>query len=107
MLKVGVSIMSLHFLDRITALPIWMHIGAAVATVFSFNWVKARLDASYAASQHPVDYATGQTSFNGETIKGYYAQMLETGTLDIYRMTQLIDLDLFWQLRAWDYSSVP
>lgn len=77
--------------NRITTLPIWMHAGAAIATIFGFNWIGARLDASYAASQHPVDYATGQTAFSGEVIKGYYAHMLELGTLDIYLTTQIID----------------
>jgi len=80
-----------NYFSRITTLPIWTHVGAAVVTVVGFNWIKARLDASYAASQHPVDYATGQTAFDGATIKGYYAQMIETGTLDIYRTTQVID----------------
>ncbi len=84
-------IMPLKHFERVTTLSLWTHAGAAVATFVGFNWIKARLDASYAASKHPVDYATGQTTFNGEAIKGYYAQMLELGTLDIYRMTQLID----------------
>ena len=83
--------MPTNYFSQIIALPIWAHTGAAVATVVGFNWIKARLDASYAASQHPVDYGTGQTAFNGATIKGYYAHMIETGTLDIYRTTQLID----------------
>lgn len=83
--------MSIDYLSRVTTLPMWAHTGAAAATVAGFNWVKARLDASYSASQHPVDYATGQTTFDGARVKGYYAHMIETGTLDIYRTTQLID----------------
>lgn len=78
-------------LDCVSMLPIWVHAGAASATLVGFYWIKGRLDASYAASGHPVDYATGQTTFSGEAIKGYYAHMLELGTLDVYRTTQLID----------------
>ena len=76
---------------KIAALPIWTHRISAIATIVAFQWIKGKLDASYAASRHPVDYFTGQTSFNAETIKGYYAQMQSTGTLDVYRTTQLID----------------
>ena len=83
--------MRLKHFERVATLPLWMHAGAAITTFVGFGWIKGRLDASYAASKHPVDYATGQTSFNGEIIKGYYAQMLEFGTLDVYRTTQLID----------------
>ena len=83
--------MLIKYLPRVTTLPIWAHVGTATATVVGFNWIKARLDTSYAASKHPVDYATGQTTFDGATIKGYYAHMIETGTLDIYRTTQLVD----------------
>lgn len=77
-----------------TTVPLWLHTGAAVATIFCFGWIKARLDASYAASKHPVGYATAQLAFDGETTKGYYAQMLEKGTLDIYRTTQFMDFGL-------------
>ncbi|TVS04222.1 MAG: hypothetical protein EA407_04670 [Rhodobacteraceae bacterium] len=40
---------------------------------------------------HPVDYATGQLAFDAATIEGYYAVMIEAGTLDIYWRTQMID----------------
>ncbi len=83
--------MILKYFDRMTTLPLWVHAGAAAVTFVGFTWVKGHLDASYASSGHPVDYATGQTTFSGEAIKGYYSHMLERGTLDIYRMTQYID----------------
>lgn len=67
------------------------HAGALALTFGGFQWVKGKLDASYAASNHPVDYATGQTAFSGPVTKGYYAYMQEAGTLDIYWQTQLID----------------
>ncbi len=77
--------------NRILALPVAAHAGALAVSIVGFNWVKGKLDASYAASRHPVDYATGQTSFSGEAVKGWYKIMSDAGTLDIYRQTQLID----------------
>lgn len=81
----------LNILKKVTDLPVVVHIALAVVSFLWFQWTKGKLDASYAASLHPVDYATGQTSFNGQTIKGYYAAMSDTGTLDIYVRTQMID----------------
>ncbi len=49
------------------------------------------LDASYAASQFPVPFYTGQTTFNAAELKSYYEVLLEKGTMDIYIRTQLID----------------
>ncbi len=49
------------------------------------------LDKSYAASGHPVDYATGQLAFDADKIEGFYATMQTAGTLDIYWQTQVID----------------
>jgi hypothetical protein len=72
-------------------MPLLLHIVLAALTLSGFRWVQSVLDASYAASQHPVDYFTGQTRFNGETVKDYYAVMQELGTLDIYWQTQIID----------------
>ena len=83
----------MHFrtLNRITHLPVWAHAAAAISATAFFQWAKRKLDASYAASLHPVDYATGQTTFNGAQIKDYYASMQKTGTLDVYVTTQLVD----------------
>lgn len=78
-------------LQKVTGLPIFAHVVLAVGVIGWFGWAKGKLDASYAASRHPVDYMTGQTSFSGETVKGYYATMSDAGTLDIYVKTQLID----------------
>lgn len=78
-------------LTRLMTLPIWAHAGATVAAFGAFQWVKGRLDASYAASGHPVDYATGQLAFDADTIEGYYAVMQSKGTLDVYWATQTID----------------
>lgn len=83
--------MLLNLLTRITKLPLLAHAGAVIVTFAGFNWIKGKLDASYAASNHPVDYATGQTTFSGPKIKEYYAHMIDQGTLDVYRTTQLVD----------------
>lgn len=83
--------MILNVFDRVFSLPLVAHAAFAGATVAGFQWIKGRLDASYAASGHPVDYVTGQTTFSGQTLKGYYAHMQDAGTLDVYRTTQIID----------------
>lgn len=75
----------------INRLPLPIHLTAAAVAFGGFQWVKTRLDASYEASQHPVDYATGQLAFNARVIEGYYAHMIDVGTLDIYWQTQFID----------------
>ena len=76
---------------RLIVLPLALHLGAAAAAFAGFQWVKGRLDASYAASMHPVDYATGQLAFDARLIEGWYAHMAEAGTLGIYWQTQFID----------------
>lgn len=68
-----------------------LHATATAAAFGAFQLVKSRLDASYAASGHPVDYATGQLAFDAEKIEGYYRVMQAAGTLDVYWRTQMID----------------
>lgn len=77
--------------DGLIERPIWLHSLAAAASLAAFSFVKPRLDALYAASKHPVDYATGQTTFDGERIKGFYSAMEQSGTLDVYVQTQRFD----------------
>lgn len=72
-------------------LPVWGHALAAAASFGLFNWVQTRLDASYAASSHPVDYATGQLSFSASQVESWYAAMQDSGTLGVYWQTQFID----------------
>jgi hypothetical protein len=72
-------------------LPLAVHLTAAVIAFGGFQWIKARLDASYVASRHPVDYATGQLAFDAREIGGFYAHMIDAGTLHIYWQTQFID----------------
>lgn len=78
-------------MKKIVDLPVLVHVALAAVSILWFQWAKGLLDASYAASLHPVDYMTGQTSFSGEAVKGYYATMSDAGTLDVYVTTQLID----------------
>jgi hypothetical protein len=51
----------------------------------------AWLNASYAASGFPVPYHVAQLSFNAQRIKGWYAFLIEKGTLGVYWQTQFID----------------
>ena len=78
-------------MTRLFPLPLWTHGAVTLATFGLFQAAKARLDASYAASGHPVDYATGQLSFDATTIEGYYRVMQDSGTLGVYWQTQRID----------------
>lgn len=80
-----------HVFSVIFRLPPIVHLTAAILAFVGFQWVKGRLDASYAASGHPVDFATGQLAFDAQKIAGYYAHMIEAGTLQIYWQTQFID----------------
>ncbi len=72
-------------------LPVWAHAALTLASFAGFQKAKAALDASYAASRHPVDYATGQTTFDAARVKEFYAHMQSEGTLGIYHQTQVID----------------
>lgn len=85
---------------RIISQPLALHLGAAALAFAAFQWVKGRLDASYAASMHPVDYATGQLAFDARLIEGYYAHMAEAGTLGVYWQTQLIDFGIIAAMMA-------
>ena len=76
---------------RIMATPVALHGAATVAAFFGLGAVQGRLDALYAQSNHPVDYATGQTTFDAVQIKGFYADMQGEGTLDVYMQTQQFD----------------
>ena len=77
---------------KLTEMPLWLHVGATAVAFGVFQAVRITLDASCAASNHPVDYATGQTTFDADRIKGFYAVMEQAGTLDIYVRTQVIDM---------------
>lgn len=66
------------------------------ASVAGFSLVLQQLclrwvNYSYVRSAHPVDYATGQTSFDAGLVKGWYGSMQDGGTLGVYVQTQVID----------------
>lgn len=78
-------------MGQLNRLPLWAHGAATVAAFGIWQGVRIRLDALYAQSKHPVDYATGQTTFDADRIKEFYAHMAGEGTLDIYVATQRFD----------------
>jgi len=63
-----------------------------VLASLAFNLqASAWLNESYALSRFPVPYFQAQLSFDAAAIKGWYAQLMDMGTLDIYVRTQHID----------------
>ena len=71
--------------------PLWMHVTATLASFAVFQGTRIFLDKLYAASQHPVDFATGQLAFDGAMTLGYYDAMRESGTFGMYVQTQMFD----------------
>lgn len=67
------------------------HAAGAALAIAALATANSVLNQLYIASGHPVDYLTGQTSFSGEEVKGWYAEMQAAGTLDVYWYTQLFD----------------
>lgn len=75
-------------LSRFNVFAWW---GLAVLAWAISRTAQVWLDGFYARSQFPVPFYTGQTTFDAVELKGYYAHMIEQGTLDIYVQTQWID----------------
>lgn len=67
------------------------HVGLAAASFLVLGAVNATLNRLYDASGFPVPYAEGQTSFDADAVKGWYATMSDAGTLDTYVATQAFD----------------
>jgi len=75
----------------ISYLTAWQWFAAAlIATVLS-QYVMGHLNGLYTDSLFPVSIYEGQTTFNADTVKGYYAVLLELGTFDKYIDVQLFD----------------
>ncbi len=53
------------------ATPLWLHATLTGVSFAAFQGTRIFLDKLYAASGHPVDFATGQLAFDGATILGY------------------------------------
>jgi len=83
--------MAMRLIRSIYNLPILVHLLLVAGSFAYFQMIKGILDRSYLASKHPVDFATGQTRFSAEAVRGYYAKMTNEGTLEIYWETQFID----------------
>lgn len=76
---------------RLEALPLYIH---GVAALLSYALTRVSnyfLDKSYTASQYPVPFYLGQTTFNATKLKSYYAHMLAEDSLQIYWQTQWLD----------------
>ena len=71
--------------------PLWIHAAVTAVSFAAFQGTRINLDRLYAASGHPVDFATGQLAFDGATIFGYYETMRAAGTFGTYIQTQLFD----------------
>ena len=52
-------------------LPSSLHLGAGLAALAAQQAMQVWLNASYAASGHPVDYKTGQLAFSAKKIEEY------------------------------------
>ena len=77
--------------QRLIATPVWVHLGATLLSFVAFQGTRIYLDKLYAASGHPIDFATGQLAFDGGVTLGYYEAMRAGGTFGIYVQTQLFD----------------
>lgn len=76
---------------RLINRPTSHHLVATIASFGLLGVVNSTLNRLYEASNHPVSYAEGQTSFDAEAIKGWYGAMSDAGTLDVYVGTQIFD----------------
>lgn len=70
-----------------TTLLAWVSLLALGANLLATAW----LNSSYANSRFPVPYQVAQLSFSASRLKGWYAQLADFGTLDLYWRTQYID----------------
>jgi len=82
-------------MERISAtlvrLPVPLLVTVTAAGFVAQRVTQTVLDTFYARSGYPVPYYRGQLSFSADRLEGWYAAMLDAGTLDVYRQTQLVD----------------
>lgn len=78
----------LIFESHLTPLVWWL---LAIAAWGVARFAQIWLDGFYARSKFPVPFYVGQTTFDAVELKGYYAYMIERGTLGIYYQTQVVD----------------
>ena len=96
---------------HLTPLQWW---GIAVVLVVVRQITQVWLDGLYVDSQFPVPFYIGQTTFNAEELKGYYAVLISKGTLDKYFWVQIADylfmvtvFGSFFALMTAVYRSLP
>ena len=65
-------------------------IGSIISTALYFS-TSYILEGLYEKSKFNVSYFEAQTSFNAAKIKGWYQELLDFGTMDIYYQTQYFD----------------
>lgn len=63
----------------------------AIVLVVIRQLTQVWLDGLYVDSQFPVPFYIGQTTFNAEELKGYYAVLISKGTLTNYFWVQMAD----------------
>lgn len=63
----------------------------ALTAVLLNLWATHELNAAYAASGFPVPYWQAQLSFDHLKLKGWYATLIEQGSLGLYLQAQYID----------------
>lgn len=74
--------------QTLTPLQWW---GIAILLVVIRQTTQVWLDGLYVDSQFPVPFYIGQTTFNAEELKSYYAVLISKGTLDKYFWVQMAD----------------
>lgn len=74
-----------------SSLKTWQWWLAAIALWLVSQQTMGWLNSLYAASQFPVPFFVGQTTFNAAELKSYFAVLLELGTLDKFIGVQLAD----------------
>lgn len=74
--------------QQFTPLQWW---GIAILLVVIRQATQIWLDGLYVESQFPVPFYIGQTTFNAEELKSYYAVLIAKGTLGKYFWVQMAD----------------
>jgi hypothetical protein len=102
---------SVRLASRLSPVQWWL---VAIPLLVIRQVTQQWLDGLYTLSQFPVPFFVGQTTFNAAELKGYYAVLLEQGTLDRYMLVQIADYAFmltvmisFFALMAAIYRSIP
>lgn len=98
-------------ISRFSALQWWaIAVALLVIRQVALNW----LDGLYAQSLFPVSFFVGQTTFDADKVKSYYAVLLELGTMSRYFWVQIADyvfmltvFTSFFALMTAVYRSLP